>query len=110
MAEKTFTLAELNAKGKEVYESRCAACHGLQGEGGVGKAIQGSEIALGPIAKHIDILVNGSANNAMMAAYDDQLSEAEIAAVITYQRNAFGNDTGDIVQPIDILKFKQNEK
>ena len=109
MAEQTFTLAELQNKGKQVYEAKCAACHGLQGEGGVGKAIKGSEIAMGPIAKHIDIIVNGSANNPMMAAYKDQLSEVDTAAVITYQRNAFGNATGDIVQPIDILKFKQGK-
>ena len=110
MAEKTFTLAELNDKGQQIYESRCAACHGLQGEGGVGKAMKGSKVAMGPIANHIDIIVNGSANNPMMAAYGDQLSEVEIAAVITYQRNAFGNNMGDIVQPIDILKFKQGKK
>ena len=110
MAEKTFTLAELNTKGQEIYESRCASCHGLQGEGGVGKAMKGSGVAMGPIADHIDIIVNGSANNPMMAAYGDQLSEVETAAVVTYQRNAFGNDMGDIVQPIDILKFKQGKK
>jgi cytochrome c oxidase subunit 2 len=109
MSEKIFTLAELNAKGQQIYESRYAACHGLQGEGGVGKPIKGSKIAMGPIADHIDIIVNGSANNPMMAAYKDQLSEVEMAAVITYQRNAFGNDTGDIVQPVDILKFKQGK-
>ena len=109
MAEKTFTLEELNAKGQEVYESRCASCHGLQGQGGVGKAMAGSTVAMGPVVDHIDIIVNGSENNPMMAAYGDQLSEVETAAVVTYQRNAFGNAMGDLVQPVDILKFKQGK-
>jgi cytochrome c oxidase subunit 2 len=53
------------------------------------------------------MVINGSAANPMMAAYGPQLSEVDIAAVITYQRNAFGNEMGDAVQPIDVLKFKQ---
>ena len=110
LTNKTFTMDELMARGKEVYDSTCMACHGANGEGGVGKAMAGSGVAMGPIAPHIDIIVNGSANNPMMAAYGDQLSEVETAAVVTYQRNAFGNNMGDIVQPIDILKFKQGKK
>ena len=109
LANKTFTLDELMTLGETVYGKACLACHGANGEGGVGKAIAGSPIATGDIAAHIDIIVNGSANNAAMAAYRDQLSEVDTAAVITFQRNAFGNDTGDVVQPIDILKFKQDQ-
>lgn len=107
LANKTFTFDELMAQGETVYGKACLACHGAQGEGGVGKAIAGSPIATGDIAAHLDIVVNGSRSNAAMAAYKDTLSEVDTAAVITYQRNAFGNSTGDIVQPIDILKYKQ---
>ena len=107
LANKTFTLDELMAQGEQVYGKACLACHGTQGEGGVGKAIAGSPIATGDISVHLDMVINGSRQNPAMAAYKDTLSEVDTAAVITYQRNAFGNSTGDVVQPIDILKFKQ---
>ena len=106
LANKTFSMDELMTQGEQVYQTACLACHGVNGEGGVGNAIAGSPIATGDIATHIDIIVNGSANNPAMAAYGEQLSEVDIASVITFQRNAFGNTTGDIIQPIDILKFK----
>ena len=107
LTKKKFTFDELYANGEQVYNKNCMSCHGAKGEGGVGKAIAGSAIAMGPIEQHIDIIVNGSANNAMMGAFGEQLSEADIAAVITYQRNAFGNNMGDELQPIDILNFKE---
>ncbi len=107
LAKKTFTLDELMTQGEQVYGQACLACHGANGEGGVGKAIAGSPIATGDIAAHLDVVVNGSRENPAMAAFKDTLSEVDTAAVITYQRNAFGNSTGDVVQPIDILKFKQ---
>lgn len=109
LANKTFALEELMAQGETVYEKACLACHGANGEGGVGKAIAGSPIATGDLAAHLDIVINGSAVNPAMAAYKDTLSEVDTAAVITYQRNAFGNNTGDVVQPLDILKFKQGK-
>ncbi|MGH1485548.1 MAG: cytochrome c oxidase subunit II [Cellvibrionaceae bacterium] len=107
LAKKTFTLDELMVQGEQVYGKACLACHGAKGEGGVGKAIAGSPIANGDITAHIDVIVNGSSVNPAMAAFRDTLSEVDTAAVITYQRNAFGNNTGDVIQPIDILKFKQ---
>lgn len=108
LANKTFSLEELMVQGEQVYGQACVACHGVNGEGGVGAAIAGSAIANGDIAAHIDIIVNGSKNNALMGAYKDTMSEVDIASVITFQRNSFGNKTGDVVQPIDILKFKQD--
>ena len=107
LAEKTFTMDELMAQGEQVYNRVCVACHGAKGEGGVGTAIAGSAIANGDLTAHIDIIVNGSQQNAAMAAYSEILSEVDIGAVITYQRNAFGNNTGDVVQPISILNFKK---
>ncbi len=109
LTSKTFTLDELMAQGETVYGKACLACHGANGEGGVGKAIAGSPIATGDLAAHLDIVVNGSQVNPAMAAYKDTLSEVDTAAVITYQRNAFGNNTGDTVQPIDILNYKQGK-
>ncbi len=107
LTEKTFSFDELYAKGEERYATSCAACHGGGGEGGVGPAIKGSAIATGPMTDHMSMVINGSASNPMMAAFGPQLSEVDLAAVITYQRNAFGNEMGDSVQPIDVLKFKQ---
>ena len=94
---------ELMARGEEVYKSNCVACHMANGEGlpGAFPALKGGAITTGPVAGHIDIVLNGSAGTAM-AAFGGQLSDADLAAVITYERNAWGNDTGDVVQPADI--------
>lgn len=102
-ADKTFTMDELMKRGEEVYNASCAACHGATGAGipGVFPAITGSKIATGDKAAHIDIVVNGKPGTAMQA-FGAQLSKADIAAVVTYERNAFGNATGDMIQPSDI--------
>jgi cytochrome c oxidase subunit 2 len=106
-ATEALGMDELMAKGETAYNSHCAACHQANGEGipGVFPAIAGSAIATGDVAKHIDIGVNGVAGTAMQA-FGEQLSAVDLAAVITYQRNAFGNDTGDMVQPADITAAK----
>ena len=106
-ATRTLTMEELMAKGEAVYNTQCAACHQANGQGipGVFPAIAGGAVATGDVAKHIDIGVNGVAGTAMQA-FGEQLSAVDLAAVITYQRNAFGNDTGDMVQPADITAAK----
>ena len=109
LTEKTFSFDELYEQGEQRYATSCAACHGMQGEGGVGPAIKDSPIATGLMAGHMSMVVNGSSTNPMMAAYGPQLSEVDIASVITFQRNAFGNNMGDSIQPIDVLKFKQGQ-
>ncbi|MDN2482576.1 cytochrome c oxidase subunit II [Vibrio agarivorans] len=100
---------ELMAQGESVYAARCAVCHQANGEGVTGAfpAIKGSAIATGDLDAHIDIIVNGRAGTAMQA-FANQLTEQEIAAVITYQRNAWGNDTGDTIQASDINQFKES--
>jgi cytochrome c oxidase subunit 2 len=102
-ATKTWTMDDLMAKGETVYNTNCAACHQANGQGipGVFPAIAGSAIATGDVAAHKNIVMNGKAGTAMQA-FGAQLGDVDIAAVITYQRNAFGNDTGDMVQPSDI--------
>jgi len=110
MAKKTFTLEQLMAKGEEAYNRSCASCHMANGEGipGAFPALKGSAIALGPVDKHLDVVINGTSGTAMQA-FGGQLSEVDLAAIITYERNAWGNDVGDMVQPLDVLKFKQGQ-
>jgi cytochrome c oxidase subunit II len=108
LMSKEFTLDELAARGKKVYERNCLACHGANGEGGVGKAIAGSPIATGPVNEHLDRIVNGVPGTAMQA-FGGQLNEVDIAAVTTYQRNGFGNNMGDMLQPVDVYKFKKGQ-
>ena len=94
---------DLMARGEQVYNTNCVACHQANGEGlaPVFPALKGGVITTGDIAAHIDIVLNGKAGTAM-AAWGGQLNDLETAAVITYERNAWGNNTGDVVQPADI--------
>ena len=103
---QTFTMDELMERGEAVYQRNCAACHGANGEGGLGNAIAGSAIAMGDLAAHLDIGINGVPGTAMQA-FGGQINDVEMAAVITYQRNAFGNNMGDMVQPIDVFNHKK---
>lgn len=109
MTEKTFDFEELYARGQQVYTQWCVACHRADGAGtpGIFPALVGG-VTVGPIEGHMDIVVHGVRGTAMQA-FGDQLSEVDIAAVITYERNAWGNNMGDMVQPIDIYNFKQND-
>ncbi|WP_310447814.1 cytochrome c oxidase subunit II [Thiobacillus sp.] len=101
--DKTFDQAELMARGEKVYAGNCAACHQANGMGlpGVFLPINGSKVATGPVDAHIGTVLNGRPGTAM-AAFGRQLSDADIAAVVTYQRNAWDNKTGDAVQPAQI--------
>ncbi len=103
---QTFTLDELMTRGKAVYERNCLACHGANGEGGVGTAIAGSAVATGDVSGHLEIGINGVPGSAMQA-FGGQINDVEMAAVITYQRNAFGNNMGDMIQPIDVYNHKR---
>ncbi len=106
---KAFTVAELVERGEKVYEANCAACHQSNGMGlpGAFPAINGSKVATGPIADHIQVVLHGRPGTAM-AAFGDRLSDAEIAAVITYQRNAWNNKMGDLAQPAQIAAARKN--
>ncbi|MBL0688842.1 MAG: cytochrome c oxidase subunit II [Pseudoalteromonas sp.] len=94
---------ELMALGEQVYMASCAACHQPTGLGlpGVFPALKGSPIVIGDIKGHIDILLHGKPGTAMQS-FAKQLSIKQIAAVITYKRNAWGNDTGEVIQPSEI--------
>ncbi|MBS9880302.1 cytochrome c oxidase subunit II [Vibrio sp. 665] len=105
-----LSMDELMSQGESIYTARCAVCHQANGEGILGAfpAIKGSPIATGDVTEHIDIIVNGRPGTAMQA-FSNQLSDKEIGAVITYQRNAWGNDTGDTVQASDVNAFKAQD-
>ena len=100
--EPEWTKESLMAEGEKVAVT-CNACHGQDGKGvgGIFPAIAGSAVANGDLDLHIDLVLNGKPGTAM-AAFGQQLSDEQIAAVITYQRNSYGNDTGDVVLPADI--------
>jgi cytochrome c oxidase subunit 2 len=100
---KTFEIADLMARGEQVYQANCAACHQADGMGmaGVFPAISGSKVANGPIEGHIALVLNGVPGTAM-AAFAGMLSDADVAAVVTYQRNAWNNKMGDLAQPAEI--------
>lgn len=102
-AQRTWTKDELMAHGEKVYGTTCAACHQANGEGlpGAFPALKGGAIATGPVADHLSLVMHGKPGTAM-AAFGGQLSDTDLAAVVTYERNAWGNDTGDLVQPSDV--------
>lgn len=98
---KVYSHDELMTMGEKVYMTACAACHQPTGIGlpPAFPALKDSIIAMGDVAVHIDMVLHGSEKNAAMAAFGSQLTKTEIAAVVTYERNAWGNNTGDLVQP-----------
>ena len=105
---KEMSYDELYALGEKVYNTNCLACHQATGLGmpPVFPALKGSELATKKdrINDHINVVANGKAGTAM-AAYKDQLTVAEMAAVVTYERNAWDNNTGDTVTPAQVDAF-----
>ena len=106
LAARELSVDDLMARGADIYNASCLACHGAKGEGGLGNAIAGSAIAMGGVDSHLNVIVNGVAGTAMQA-FGAQLSDVDVAAVTTYQRNAFGNNTGDVVQASDVVSYKE---
>jgi cytochrome c oxidase subunit 2 len=105
--ERLWTRQELMDLGEDVYATQCATCHQADGEGLAPgfPALAGSQVVNGPLQDHIDVVLNGRAGTAMQA-WGPLLSPADIAAALTYTRNAFGNETGDVVQPQTIARIK----
>jgi len=98
-----LTKEDLIAKGQEVYNANCVACHMATGEGlpGTFPPIKGSAVAAGPVADHIGLVVKGKG---AMPPFGETLDATQIAAVVTFQRNGLGNSTGDVAQPADVKK------
>lgn len=105
---RTWSLAELIEHGETVYRQNCAACHGVTGVGvpSVFPALAGSKITTGPVKDHVNLVLKGRQGTAM-TAFGRQLGDVDIAAVVTYERNAFGNKTGDMVQPSQIKAMRK---
>lgn len=112
--QKTLTRDELMKLGKVKYEQMCAACHQSDGTGipGMYPVLKGSSVAVGhPISRHIDMILHGVPGSSMKP-YKDQLTNDEIAAIATYERNAWGNNTDDEIQPADVAaqRAKYNQQ
>ena len=103
---KAWTLQELVARGEKVFAQNCAACHQPNGMGipGTFPALSGSGIVTGPKEKQIDIVLHGVTKDGKPTAMQPfhQLSDIDLAAVITYTRNTWSNKTGDAIMPAEI--------
>jgi len=109
-AQKELSLPELVAQGEKVFAANCAACHQATGLGipGTFPALDGSPIVTGPKAAHLSRVFNGKTGTAMQA-FGQQLSDLEIAAVVSYERNSWHNKTGDAVQASEVAALRQNK-
>ena len=105
---KAYTPDELKARGEKVYAANCVACHQATGKGvpGAFPALDGSKIVNGPKNDQIALVMNGKPNTAM-AAFGKQLNDVELAAVITFTRNAWGNKTGEAIQPAEVKALRK---
>jgi cytochrome c oxidase subunit 2 len=107
--QKNMSRTELMKLGKDKYEAICVACHKADGTGlpPLYPALKGSSVAVGhPISRHVDIILDGIPGSAMQS-YKEQLSDEEIAAIVTYERNAWGNNTDDVIQPEEVARLRQ---
>ena len=104
---KVWTLVDLKARGEKVYAANCAACHQANGKGaGPIKPLDGSAIVLdADHNKQIQILLNGAVNGAMPSW--KALSDTDLAAVATYTKNNWSNQTGQIVQPAEVVAARK---
>lgn len=103
-APQEWTMDRAMTLGEKVYQVNCQSCHQAGGEGleAAGfPALMGSDIVTADQVAHLDIVINGK-QGTTMAPFGSMLNDEEIAAVITYERNAWGHDTGDLVTPADI--------
>ncbi len=104
---KVWKMDELMARGEKVYAANCAACHQPNGAGlpPAFPALDGSKITKGPKAGHLDIVLKGKPGTAM-AAFGAQLSDTDIAAVVAYERNAWSNKLGELIQPAEVKALR----
>src|SRR5499426_851521 len=106
---KVWDLASLRAHGEKVYAANCIACHQANGMGvpNAFPALAGSKMVNGPKGDQIQLVLNGKQGTAMQP-FGKQLSDTDIAAVITYTRNAFGNKPAEnLVQPADVKSARK---
>ncbi len=109
--QKKLPHDELMKIGKEKYDLMCVACHQADGTGlpPLYPALKRSSVAVGhPISRHIDIILNGIPGSPMQP-YKDVLTDEEIAAIATYERNAWENNTDDTIQPAEVARLRQEQ-
>ena len=111
LTEKEWSLTELTERGEGVYQKNCVACHQMNGEGlpPIFPALAGSDIVMFDKNRNVEILMEG-VQGAAMQSFANQLSEVDMAAVITYTRQAWGNaenGDGEYVVPSDIVEYKK---
>lgn len=115
-SSKEWAMADLMKAGEEVYGKICVGCHQANGQGvpGAFPALAGSKLVNAPFLdaggllikdRHLDRVMNGKPGTPMQA-YKNSLSDAEIAAVVTFERNSFGNHMGDMVQPSQVKALR----
>ena len=106
--ERLWSRQELMDHGELIYQRQCATCHQADGSGlaPAFPALAGSTVTTGPLSEHIDLVLNGRSGTAMQA-WSKLLNETDIAAALTYTRNAWGNDTGDLIQPRAIAEINK---
>ncbi len=106
-SNKDWTLEELMAKGEESYKNNCSGCHQANGEGmpPAFPALKGSPIATSKdrLVEHLGIVLKGKG---AMPPFAGKLNDLDIAAIVTYERNAWGNSTGDVVQPKQVKELR----
>ena len=110
LTEREWSQDELFAQGKEVYQTRCAACHQVNGQGipGFYPALAGSDVVMNDKSKQIEILMEGI-RGSQMQSFAEQLNEVEMAAVITFTKLSWANNkmgSSEIVIPKDIVDYK----
>jgi cytochrome c oxidase subunit II len=105
---KVWTLDEQVARGEKIYATNCAGCHQASGQGlpPAFPALDGSKVVKGAKEGHIGIVLNGKPGTAM-AAYAAQLNDTDIAAVVAYERNAWSNKSGDVIQPAEVKALRK---
>ena len=111
LTTKEWTTEELMERGEGIYQVNCVACHQTSGQGiaGIFPALAGSDIVMFDKDRNVEILMEG-VQGAAMQSFANQLSEVDMAAVITYTRQAWGNaENGDgvYVVPSDIVEYKK---
>ena len=109
---KQYTIDELKGRGEKVYAANCVACHQATGKGTppAFPPLDGSKVVNGPKANQIDTVLNGVVKNGTptaMVAFGKQLNDTELAAVITFTRNNWGNKTGEVIQPAEIKALRK---
>ena len=111
LTEKEWSLAELSERGEGIYQKNCVACHQMNGEGlpPIFPALAGSDIVMFDKNRNVEILMEG-VQGAAMQSFENQLSEVDMGAVISYTRQAWGNaenGDGEYVVPSDIVEYKK---